>query len=80
MRRLIVLRGLVLGVLGIGVGLGLAFFLTRMMQSLLTDVETTDPVVFGAAGGLLLTVAIAAVPVPALQASRTDPMVVLRSE
>ncbi|HET9370125.1 MAG TPA: ABC transporter permease [Vicinamibacterales bacterium] len=79
-RRLIVLRGLTLGGIGVGLGLLMAIGLTRLMESLLTDVKATDPVVFTAAGALLLAVAITAVLIPALQASRTDPMIVLRSE
>jgi putative ABC transport system permease protein len=78
--RLVVRRGLQLGVLGVGLGAGGAMLLTRTMQALLSDVKPTDPAVFGLTAATLLLVALVACYVPALQASRTDPMVVLRME
>jgi ABC-type antimicrobial peptide transport system permease subunit len=77
-RQLVLWRGLVLGVLGIGIGAGAAFLLTRTMQSVLGDVKPGDPTVFALAGLGLLVVTILAGYVPARQASRTDPLVVLR--
>jgi putative ABC transport system permease protein len=79
-RRLIVLRGLVLGGLGVGVGAIGALLLTRTLQSLLTGVKPTDPAVFAATGGILLVVSVLACYLPARQASKTDPMVALRAE
>jgi putative ABC transport system permease protein len=78
--RLVVRRGLQLGVLGVGLGAGGAMLLTRSMQALLSDVKPTDPAVFGLTAATLLLVALVACYLPALQASRTDPMVVLRME
>ena len=77
-RRLVLRRGLVLGGLGIGIGAGGAFLLTRTMQSVLGDVKPGDPAVFAFAGLGLLLVTILAGYLPARQASRTDPLVVLR--
>ena len=77
-RRLVLRRGLVLGGLGIGMGAGGAFLLTRTMQSVLGNVKPGDPAVFAFAGlGLLLVTSVAGY-LPARQASRTDPLVVLR--
>ena len=79
-RRLVVRRGLVLGTLGVALGAAGALFLTRTLQALLHDVKPTDPAVFIGTGVFLLLVSVAAGFVPALQASRTDPNVVLRAE
>ena len=79
-RRLVVLRGLRLGLLGVVIGGVAAALLTKTMQSMLSDVKATDPFVFAMTAAALVAVAVVACYVPALQASRTDPMVVLRAE
>ncbi len=79
-RGLVVRRGLVLGGLGVVIGAFLALLLTRSLQALLGDVKAADPLVFLVTGVGLIAVAVAAGYLPALQASRTDPLVVLRSE
>jgi putative ABC transport system permease protein len=79
-RRLIVMRGLVLGALGVGVGALGALLLTRTLQTLLTGVKPTDPAVFAGTAAILLFVSVLACYLPARQASRTDPMVALRTE
>ena len=78
--RLILAGGGRLTVIGIVLGAGCAFGLTRLMEGLLFQVRPTDPPTFiGVALGLL-AVAIAACAVPARRASRVDPMVALRQE
>lgn len=79
-RTLIVLRGFVLGVLGVAIGAGGAVLLTRTLQALLSDVKATDPQVFVGTGAALLVVSVLAVYWPARQAARTDPMAVMRVE
>jgi putative ABC transport system permease protein len=79
-RSLVVRRGIVLGTLGIAVGAGAALLLTRVLRTMITTVETTDPLVFSLTGATLLAVTVLAGYLPARQASRTDPMVVLRAE
>ena len=79
-RRVVVLRGLLLGTLGIMIGVGGAYLLSGVLQALLSDVRATDPIVFALTGAGLLTVALLAVYLPARQASRTDPMLALRTE
>jgi putative ABC transport system permease protein len=79
-RRLVVFRGLILGSVGVAVGAAGALLLTRTLQTLLNDVKPTDPAVFVGTGLTLVLVCVAAGFVPALQASRTDPMIVLRTE
>ncbi len=50
------------------------------MSSLLFGVEATDPLTFGVVAGLLTAVALVASYLPALRASRTDPLEALRFE
>lgn len=65
---------------GIVVGLAGAVALTRVMATLLFDVEPTDPVTYGAVALGLILVALAASAGPALRASRVDPVEALRRE
>ena len=79
-RRLVLRRGFILGGAGVVLGAGGALLLTRTMQALLVDVAPTDPLVFTLTGAGLLFITVVAGYIPALQASRTDPIVALRSE
>jgi putative ABC transport system permease protein len=65
--------GAVLGILG-------AWFCTRLLESLLFEVKTHDPVLLGGAVALLLAAAFLAAWIPARRAMRVDPMVALRYE
>jgi predicted permease len=64
---------------GLLIGLVAAFGLTRLAASLLYQLEPTDPLTFGITIAVLLIAAIAAGYLPALRASRFDPMSVLRA-
>jgi predicted permease len=69
-----------LAVLGVGAGLVVAIGLGQLVKSMLYGLKATDPVTLVGAAGLLLAVALAAGWVPAMRASRVEPMVALRHE
>jgi len=78
--QLVVGQALKLTGIGICIGLGAAFGLTRLMSSLLFGVSASDPATFGGAAMTLAIVALAACWIPARRATHTDPMVALRYE
>ncbi|HEY2796601.1 MAG TPA: ABC transporter permease [Thermoanaerobaculia bacterium] len=77
---LIVRRGVLYAAVGIAAGVAVALFLTRLMEGLLFGVAPRDPFTFLSVSGILLVIAAAASLVPALRASRVDPLEALRSE
>jgi predicted permease len=78
--QLILGGGLKLVGLGVGLGLAGALALTRVLQSQLYGVTAHDPLAFAANAALLLAVASLACLLPALRATRVDPMSALRAE
>ena len=75
---LVIRQGLVLTVAGIGLGLGGALALTRVMKAFLFHISATDPATFAGIALLFLVVALAASYIPARRAARIDPMAALR--
>jgi predicted lysophospholipase L1 biosynthesis ABC-type transport system permease subunit len=65
---------------GVVLGLGLALALGRVLSTLLFETTPTDPLTFTLVPALLALVALAATLLPALRASRVDPVVALRAE
>jgi predicted permease len=77
---LVVRQGMELTVVGVVVGLLGAVALTRVMASLLFGVTATDTLTFGAVAAVLVAAAFVATAIPALRATRVDPMTVLRED
>ena len=76
--RLVVGEGLTVAMLGIVLGLGGAFALSRVMDALLYGGEGSDPRLFLAVAAVLASVALLAAYLPARRASRIEPVVALR--
>jgi putative ABC transport system permease protein len=79
-KNMVVRQGMLLTLVGVVLGLGSAFALSRVLQSLLFGVEARDPVVFVTVPLVLSAVALLAVWIPARRASRVDPLTALRYE
>jgi predicted permease len=79
-RAMVVRQGMVLAALGIGVGLGVAGIVTRVMSSLLFGTKAIDPLTYVAAAAGLLGAAAIASYLPAHRASSVNPVEALRIE
>jgi predicted permease len=78
--RLFLGQGLRIVAVGLALGLGAAFALTRFLSSSLYEVRTWDPATFAAVPGLFLIAAFVASLVPAQRAANSDPVIILRRE
>ncbi|HXB73875.1 MAG TPA: ABC transporter permease [Candidatus Acidoferrales bacterium] len=65
---------------GVGAGIAASFGLTRLLSAELFRVKSWDPLTFAAVPLVLLAVALAAACIPALRATRIDPLTALRHE
>jgi macrolide transport system ATP-binding/permease protein len=80
LRGLVLWETLRLAVTGMAIGLLASFALARVIAALLYETSPADPITFVATGALLVTVAAIAGYVPALRASRVDPITALRAD
>ena len=78
--RLIIRQGMMLLLIGVGLGLGGALLLTRLMSSVLYGVSATDAATFVGVTALLCIVVFLACWIPARRATKIDPMIALRRE
>jgi ABC-type antimicrobial peptide transport system permease subunit len=73
-------HGLKLTCVGVVAGLAAALVLTRLMETLLFEVRPNDPATLAGVAALITAAAAAASPIPALRATRVDPIVALKDE
>ena len=78
--KMVLRQAMVLILLGMAIGMAVAFAATRLIVSLLYGVSAADPVIFAGIALLLAVVALLACYVPARRAMRIDPLVALRYE
>jgi len=80
LRNMVVGQGMGLALAGVVVGLGAAWGVSRLMESLLFGVKPRDPIVFVSVPVALIAVALLSVWLPARRALRVDPAVALRHD
>jgi predicted permease len=85
LRRMVVLQGMRLALIGVVIGLAVSWLLSSVVlsgviSSFLYGVTTSDPFIFTVVPALLVLVALVAVWIPALRASRVDPIIAMRLE
>ena len=73
-------HGFVLAVIGVVCGLAAALALTRLMSSVLFEVKAVDPLTYGAVAASVIVAALLASYLPALRATKVDPVEALRAE
>ena len=78
--KMVVWQGMRLALVGVVIGVGASFWLTKLVASLLYGVKQWDPIVFVSVPVILSAVALFAVWLPALRASKLNPMEALRTE
>jgi putative ABC transport system permease protein len=78
--HMILRKGMLLAITGIAIGIGGALALTRVLRSMLFEIEPTDPPTFVGVATFLTIAALAACYIPARRAMKMDPTVALRHE
>src|ERR1700757_172818 len=79
-RNMVIRQGMVLAGIGLVIGIGGAFWLTKFLTGFLFGVKKWDPLAFILTPIFLCAVALVAVWVPARKATRVDPISALRFE
>jgi ABC-type antimicrobial peptide transport system permease subunit len=79
-QRLVIGEGLALVAVGVAMGLVGAFGAARVLRTFLFDLTPSDPVTYAAIIVVLGVTAVLASWVPALRASRVDPVIALRAD
>jgi len=84
--RMVMKQGMALAVIGVALGLGGAYVLTKYLErwmqlsKMLYGIKPTDPLTYGVVAVLLTVVALIACYLPARRATKVDPMIALRCE
>jgi putative ABC transport system permease protein len=78
--KLIIGSGFRLALIGVGIGLGVALVFTHLMTSMLFEVTPFDPATLAFVSVAILVVAMLASYLPAVKATKVDPIIALRSE
>ena len=78
--KLVLRNGMTIALIGVAIGLGGAYALSRVLSSMLFKVSPTDLMTFGVVSISLIVVALIACYLPARRATRVDPLVALRHE
>jgi putative ABC transport system permease protein len=78
--RVIVVKGLVVSIIGLAIGLTAATWGSRLVQTVLFGVTGTDPISYAAAAVLLLSVSVLACVVPMRRAMAVDPAIAMRGD
>jgi putative ABC transport system permease protein len=78
--KMVLAQGMKLALIGVVLGLGFAFALTRLMETMLFGVEPTDKLTFAAISIMLITVALLACYLPGRRATKVEPTISLRYE
>jgi putative ABC transport system permease protein len=78
--NLVLARGMVLVAIGVAVGLVASYWATSLVQRLLFGVESTDPLTFLTTALGFVVVATIACLVPALRATRVNPVIIMKAE
>ena len=78
--KLVVKQGLALTSIGIVIGVAVSIGITRVMATFLVGIDALDPTVFGGVALTLAAVSALACYIPALRATRVDPVTALRFE
>ena len=80
LRNMVVRQAMTLAAIGVALGLGAAWLLTRVLTSMLYSVKARDPLIFTSVAVLLCAVALVASYLPARRALSVDPVVALRCQ
>ena len=80
MLAMIVRQGMLLAGIGLVIGLGAAYGLTRLLARMLFGIKANDPVAYTAVALTLISVALLATVIPGLRATKVDPLNALRYE
>lgn len=78
--KVIMKHGIILSLIGVAIGLGAAFALTRVLTSLLVGVSSTDLTIFGLVALMLLGITLIGSFIPAHRATKIDPLIALKTE